>query len=124
MLQDLSSHWWLMLLRGIAAIAFGFLAWLWPGKTLLILLMFYAAYALVEGVSALTMGFTGRNGHRICWQMLLTGLAGIGAAIFTVIWPKLTALVLLFVIAAWAILRGIFEISAAIQLRKEIRGEW
>ncbi|RYD79575.1 MAG: HdeD family acid-resistance protein [Verrucomicrobiaceae bacterium] len=124
MLQDLAKNWWLMLLRGIAAIGFGIFAWTWPGVTLAVLLMFYAVYALVEGVSALFLGLSGKEGHHIWWQMILTGLLGIATAILTVLWPKLTAVLLLLFIASWAILHGIFEVAAAIRLRKEIEGEW
>jgi len=124
MLDEVANNWWLMFLRGLAAIAFGILAWTWPGMTLMVLLMFYAAYALVEGVSALFLGFAGKKNHKIWWQMIVIGLLGIASAVITFLWPKLTAVVLLLCIATWAILNGMFEISAAIRLRKEIRGEW
>lgn len=124
MLSDIANNWWLLLLRGLAAIAFGVLAWMWPGITLVVLLMFYAAYALVEGVAALFLGFSGREGHKIWWQMIVIGLLGIGAAVVTVLWPRLTAVILLLFIATWAILHGALEIAAAIRLRKEIHGEW
>ena len=124
MLDNITRYWWLMLLRGAAAIIFGFLAWSWPGLTLLVLLMFFAAYALIEGISALALGLSGREGHRVWWQMILVGLLGIAAAVITIFWPQLTAVVLLTAIGIWAILRGVFEIGAAVRLRRVIKGEW
>ena len=56
--------------------------------------------------------------------MLVEGLLGIGTGVLTLAWPSITALVLLYLIAAWAVMTGIFEIAAAIRLRREIRGEW
>ncbi len=124
MLNNLTKYWWLMLLRGLAAILFGFLAWTWPGLTVLALLMFFAAYALVEGVTAIAMGVSGREEGRTWWQMILVGLLGIAAAIVTIFWPQLTAVVLVTAIGIWAILRGVFEVGAAIRLRRVIEGEW
>ncbi|RYD77380.1 MAG: HdeD family acid-resistance protein [Verrucomicrobiaceae bacterium] len=124
MLNDIAKYWWLMLIRGVAAITFGVLAWIWPGMTWIILLTFYAVFCLVEGISALSLGLTGGKGNRIWWQMLLVGCLAIGAGIVTVFWPGLTSLVLVVVIASWAIVRGIVEIGAAFRLRHEVHGEW
>ena len=119
----LAQNWWLLLLRGIAAIAFGVLAFVWPGLTLLTLVLFYGAFALVDGVLAVIAAITGRTpGPR--WWLALVGIAGIVAGLLTFLWPGVTALVLLFFIAGWAIAIGIFEIVGAIRLRKEIDNEW
>jgi uncharacterized membrane protein HdeD (DUF308 family) len=124
LLYDLSKHWWLLLLRGIAAIVFGVLAFIWPGLTLLTLVILYGAFAIVDGVLALAAVF-GRTGPEVPrWWLVLTGILGIAAGLIALLWPGITALVLIVFIGAWAIARGAMEIVAAIQLRKEIEGEW
>src|ERR1043165_7837344 len=123
LLNALARYWWLFLVRGIVAIVFGVLAFMWPGLTLVTLVLFWGAFALVDGVLALAHAFMGGDiGHR--WWLALVGLAGIAAGILTFLWPGLTALVLLIFIATWAIVLGIFQIIGAIQLRKEIDNEW
>lgn len=115
---------WLFV-RGIAAILFGILAFVWPGLTLLALVLLYGAYALVDGVSALVLAVRGRRRRETSvWPMILVGIAGIAAGIITFLWPGITALALLVLVAAWSIVRGVFEIIAAVRLRKEIDGEW
>ena len=123
MVHALAKNWWLLLLRGIAAIIFGLLAFAWPGLTLLTLILFYGAFALVDGVLAIAAAITGGvPGSR--WWLAIVGLLGIAAGLLTFLTPGLTALVLLFFIAGWAIVTGVFEIIGAIKLRKEIDNEW
>jgi uncharacterized membrane protein HdeD (DUF308 family) len=123
MVHALAKNWWLLLLRGIAAIIFGLLAFAWPGLTLLTLILFYGAFALVDGVLAIVAAITGGvPGSR--WWLAIVGLLGIAAGLLTFLTPGLTALVLLFFIAGWAIVTGVFEIIGAIKLRKEIDNEW
>ena len=123
MLQTLSRYWWLILLRGIAAIVFGVLAFIWPGITLVTLVLFWGAFARVDGILALAHAIMGGNaGSR--WWLALIGIAGVAAGILTFMWPGLTALLLLTFIATWAIVLGIFQIIGAIRLRKEIDNEW
>lgn len=127
MLRALAENWWLLLLRGIAAIVFGILAFFWPGITLLTLVLLWGAYALVDGVLALWAAISGRvpsmtPGPR--WWLGIVGLAGIAAGIVTFAWPGMTTFILLMFIAAWAIVTGVMEIVGAVRLRKEIEGEW
>jgi uncharacterized membrane protein HdeD (DUF308 family) len=124
LLRTLGRGWWLVLLRGIAAIVFGVLAWAWPGATLITLVLFWGAYALVDGVAALWAGWQAKDAGKPMWQIVLVGLLGIAAGVFTFVSPGITAIALLFLIAAWAITTGIFQIAAAIRLRKEIANEW
>lgn len=119
----LGRNWWLILLRGIAAILFGVLSFAWPGATLVTLIAFFGAYALIDGVLALVAAFRGGTGISRGW-LIFTGLLGIAAAIGTVLYPGVTALALVLFIGSWSVVRGVFEIVGAIQLRKEIRGEW
>jgi uncharacterized membrane protein HdeD (DUF308 family) len=123
LVHSLARHWWLHILRGIAAIVFGILAFAWPGITLVTLVLFYGAYVLVDGVLALAAAVMGGN-PMPRWWLALVGIAGIVAGLLTFVYPGITALVLLIFIAAWAIVLGIFEIYGAIRLRKEIEGEW
>jgi uncharacterized membrane protein HdeD (DUF308 family) len=120
----LSRAWWLLLLRGLVAIAFGVLTWFQPGLSLAALVLLFGFYALFDGIlDAGTALFGGREQeHR--WTLFLGGLLGIGIGLLTLSSPGLTALALLFYIAIWAIARGLLEIAAAIQLRHEIQGEW
>lgn len=123
LVHQLAKNWWLLLLRGIAAIVFGVLAFVWPGITLLTLILFYGAYALVDGVLAIVSAVTG-GAPAPRWWLVVIGLFGIAAGILTFAWPGITALVLLFFIAGWAIAIGVFQIIGAIRLRKEIDNEW
>jgi uncharacterized membrane protein HdeD (DUF308 family) len=88
------------------------------------LVLVFGIYALVDGVLAIWTAIEGRKLSEHWWVLLLFGLAGIGAGILTFMEPGITAIVLLFYIAAWAIVRGVLEISAGIRLRKEIDNEW
>lgn len=123
LLHALAQNWWLLLLRGIAAIVFGVLAFIWPGLTLLTLVLLYGAFALVDGVFAIIAAIKG-GGPGPRWWLALVGLCGVIIGLLTFFWPGVTALVLLVFIAAWAIIIGVFEIVGAIRLRKEIDNEW
>jgi len=124
MLHALAQGWWLLLLRGIAAIVFGVLAFVWPGLTLVTLVLFYGAFALVDGVIALVAAFTGGAKPLPTWWLVVVGLLGIAAGIATFVMPGITAILLVLFMGVWALVHGIFEIIGAIQLRKEIDNEW
>jgi uncharacterized membrane protein HdeD (DUF308 family) len=124
LLQTLGRAWWLVLLRGIAAILFGILAIAWPGVTLVTLVLLWGAWALIDGVTALVAGWKARDGDKPMWQIVLVGLVGIAAGILTFVMPGVTAIALLIMIAVWAIVSGVLEIIAAFRLRKEISNEW
>lgn len=122
-LPVLAKYWWLLLLRGIAAIIFGILAFVWPGITLLTMVLFWGAFMLIDGVLALGHAIMGNDkGSR--WWLALVGVAGIAAGILTFALPGAALVVLLAFIAAWAIVLGVFQIIGAIRLRKEIDNEW
>jgi uncharacterized membrane protein HdeD (DUF308 family) len=89
-----------------------------------VLTLMWGAYAFVDGVFALVAAFRVRDGGRRMWSLLAVGVLGMAVGVLTFLWPALTALGLLLLIAAWAITTGIFEIVAAIRLRKEIDHEW
>src|SRR5262245_23445398 len=119
----ITLSWSALALRGILAILFGLLVFVWPGLTLFVLILFFGANALVDGVLALVAAVRGGASGARWWGVLIEGILGVAAGIITFLWPGLTALVLLYVIAAWAIVIRVFEIVAAIRLRKEIEGE-
>jgi uncharacterized membrane protein HdeD (DUF308 family) len=118
----LSRNWWTLALRGLAAVIFGILAYVWPDVTFTVLVLFFGAYALWDGIFSLIAAFRTQGERR--WPLLLEGLVGVAAGLFTFIWTEAATLALLFVIGTWAVVTGIFEIIAAIRLRKEIEGEW
>jgi len=122
-LHGLAKNWWAVLLRGLAAIVFGVLAFAWPGITIWSLIIVWGAYALVDGVFAIISAVSGGT-PAPRWWMAVVGVIGILAGIVAFANPGLTALTLLMLIAAWAIVSGIFEIVGAIRLRKEIDNEW
>jgi uncharacterized membrane protein HdeD (DUF308 family) len=119
---ELPRHWWVVGLRGLAAIVFGILALVWPGITLGVLILLFGAYAIVTGVLALYAAV--RSGGNNFWALLIEGIVGIIAGLIAFVWPGLTALALLLVIAVWAILTGALEVAAAVRLRKVIENEW
>ena len=120
----LARNWWSLVIRGIAAIIFGILTFVWPGITVTALVFLFAGYALVDGVVSLAGAVRAAEAHDRWGALLLEGIVGIAAAIATILWPGITALSLVFVIAAWAIITGVAEIAAAVRLRKHIHGEW
>lgn len=125
MIESLARNWWAVGIRGIAAIIFGVLAFIWPDITLIALALLFGAYALVDGVLSLVAAI--RGVPRVAqgrWLLALEGILGIAAGILAFIWPDITALVLLLLIGAWAIVTGVLEIIAAVRLRREIEGEW
>jgi uncharacterized membrane protein HdeD (DUF308 family) len=122
--ETLSKNWWAVLLRGLAAIAFGLATLFAPGISIAALIILFGAYALVDGLLAIISAVRRRGTHDRWGLLVLEGIVGVGAAVFTVLWPGLTVLSLLFIIAGWAIVTGVLEISSAIVLRKQITGEW
>ncbi|HZN45229.1 MAG TPA: HdeD family acid-resistance protein [Nitrospiraceae bacterium] len=124
LLDQLAKNWGWIALRGAAAVIFGVLAFAWPGVTLVVLALFFGAYAFLDGIFALIAAYKGREGRKAVWSLVLVGVLGLAAGVATFLWPEMTALALLMFIAVWALLIGIFQIAAAIRLRKEIENEW
>lgn len=119
----LSRNWWLVLLRGVLAILFGIFALSRPGLTLAMLVLFFGVYALVDGVFSVCAAIGGSRHREARWLLLLEGLIGIGLGFLTLQAPGVTAVALLFFIAAWALATGVLKIIAAIRLRREMSGE-
>jgi uncharacterized membrane protein HdeD (DUF308 family) len=124
MFTQLFRNWWLFAVRGVIAIVFGLLALIWPRSAMLAVVFLFGAFALLDGIFAVAVGIASHGYFERWWAVLLEGLTGIVIGILTFFWPNLTALVLLYFIAAWAVITGIFEIVAAIKFRHVIPGEW
>jgi uncharacterized membrane protein HdeD (DUF308 family) len=123
--RGLSQRWWVLLLRGLAAIAFGVAAFMWPGLTIVSLALVWGVYAFADGLTSLTLAVSLRDGGAAQrWWMAIVGVIGILAGVAAFLSPLAVAGVLLLFIAGWAIAVGALQIWGAIQLRKEISGEW
>ena len=124
LIETLKRHWWVPVLRGIAAVLFGIMAFVYPGLTVAVLVLLFGAWILVDGVFRVI----GAIGHRASdkeWGFdLIIGIMGIIIGFLTFHAPRITALALIIYIAAWALMIGATEIALGIKLRREIKGEW
>jgi uncharacterized membrane protein HdeD (DUF308 family) len=124
LIETLKRHWWVPVIRGIAAIVFGIIAFVYPGLTIATLVLFFGAWVLIDGIFRVV----GAIGHRSSdpdwgWHIVI-GIVGITVGLLTFHAPQVTALALIIYIAAWALMIGASEIAIAIKLRREIKGEW
>lgn len=119
----LARHWWVMALRGACAFLFGIIAVIRPFEALDVLVIFYGAYMLVDGLFALSAVIV--SGFHVAhfWALLIEGLCGVGIGVITFLWPQITLVVLVYLIGFWALLTGILEIVAAFRLRQHVAGE-
>jgi uncharacterized membrane protein HdeD (DUF308 family) len=124
MVHTLKLNWWLLALRGLVAVLFGVLAFMWPGATLITLVWLFGAFALVNGILSLVLAAKTPKGYPKVGSLIFGGLLGILAGLLAFVMPGITALGLLILIAAWAIVTGIMELVAAVRLRKIINNEW
>ena len=120
----LARNWWTVTLRGVFAIIFGLVTLFWPRITLTALVFLFAAFILGNGILLVILALKDRLNNAHGWLLLLEGAISIALGVLAFAWPTITALALLYLIAAWAVMTGIFEIIAAIGLRKEIENEW
>jgi uncharacterized membrane protein HdeD (DUF308 family) len=124
MIPLLAMNWWSLLIRGILAIVIGLVAVSFPGITLGALVILFGAYALLDGTMAIVGAVRASRSHERWGWLLFEGIAGIVAAAVTIGWPAITALTLVYLVGAWALVTGVLEIATAIQLRRHIPGEW
>jgi uncharacterized membrane protein HdeD (DUF308 family) len=122
--KTVGRYWWILALRGLVAIIFGILAFVLPKITLLTLVYLFGIYALMNGILALVHAFSAPKGYPRFGAMIFSGIISIAAGVIAFMWPGITALSLVLLIAAWAIVSGISEIAMAIRLRHFIRHEW
>lgn len=124
MLSLLARNWGLIALRGAAGLLFGLFTLFNPAISLAVLVLLFGAYSLVDGAFTSVAAVINRHDEPHWTSFLLSGVLGIVIGVITFLWPAVTALALLFLIAAWAVIMGLGEIFAAIRLRKVITGEW
>lgn len=122
--NTLSRNWWAVALRGVVAILFGIIALASPGIGLAFLVALFGAFALVDGIFSLVSGIRAAKQHERWGSLVLVGITGIAAGLIAWFAPGITAMTLLFLIAAWAVVTGVMEIVAAVKLRKVIHNEW
>jgi len=122
--QMYRRYWWMLLLRGVVAVLFGIAAIVWPGLTALVLVYLFGAFAFVDGIVAVVVSLQERAVVPRWWVLLIEGIVGILIGVLTFFSPIVTALVLLYLIATWAILTGILEIAAAFSMRRALALEW
>ena len=119
-----AHNWWMLLLRGALALVFGLLCMAYPGVTLTVMKIMFGAYALLDGTLALASSIYTAKGRPRWRSTLLEGTAGIFLGRLILIWTDITAFGLLYLIGVWAIITGIFEITAALRLRRHFTNEW
>ena len=124
MLDVLARNWWAFALRGVVAILLGIFAFVDPGATLVVVIIVFGAYALVDGVFSIVAAIRAARAHERWGQLLLVGICGIVVAAIVWFYPGLAALSLLYVIAAWALITGVFEIMGAFKMRELSSGWW
>lgn len=122
--KAITGKWWLVTLRGVLAVLFGVAAWVWPNITVFTLVLLFGSYAVIGGVASLAAARGQRRQGHSLWPSILQGVLGIGTGIVVMLWPGVSALALMYVIAGWAFVTGLFEVIGAIELRKTIEHEW
>jgi uncharacterized membrane protein HdeD (DUF308 family) len=123
MLFNAVFDWKSYLLRGIAALLFGIFTLIWPSLTVFILVIIFGIYVVIDGIFLLAGGFRSPKKYRHRWLVIIQGFLGIVIGVVAFIWPEITAVALLYIIAIWAVVTGIVEVIAGIGMRKEIQGE-
>jgi uncharacterized membrane protein HdeD (DUF308 family) len=122
-MDTIAHNWWVVTLHAIFGVLFGLMAIFMPGITLISLVYLFGIYAIVHGIVMLA-SLAEPNALVPRWVRVVQGIAGIGLGILTFVWPGITTLTLLLLIAVWSIIDGIMRIVAAIELRKVIEHEW
>jgi uncharacterized membrane protein HdeD (DUF308 family) len=127
MILFIQGSWRSIAFRGLVSVAFGIAALVWPGLTLLALVLLFGAFVFLDGLIHLVDAFRARgveaSGKDRLW-LVLQGVLSVGVGVITYVWPSITALALVIVIAAWALLTGALELVAAVRMRREITNEW
>lgn len=123
MIHALARNWWALVIRGIAAILFGIAAFVLPGATLLVLVILFGAYAMVDGIFAFVAAVRAAESHERWLSLIVEGVVGVTIGLVTIVYPAITALALVYLIAFWAIATGIVELWVAVELRRLVASE-
>ncbi|MEA2977348.1 MAG: hypothetical protein QOF19_2868 [Alphaproteobacteria bacterium] len=121
--RTLVRNWWLIALRGLLGVAFGVIALVFPGATILSLVLLFSAYMLVDGLFSLFAAGRAMVRHERWGMLLLQGLASIATAAIAFLWPSITVIAFVVLIAAWAIVSGCLMLAAASHLAQD-HGRW
>jgi len=116
MVAMLARNWWAIGIRGAVAILFGLVALFLPGATMLSLVLLFAAYIFVDGVFGIVSAVRAARAHERWSLLVLEGLVDIAVAAVAVLWPGITVVAFVFLVAFWAILTGVLELAAAFRL--------
>jgi len=122
--EAMIRNWWVVVLRGVVALVFGVLTIFNPGLTVAVLILMFGAYAVANGIFTIVQAVANRHGERHWVALVVSGVLSVALGLLTFFMPGVTGIVLLYLIAAWAIITGVTEIMTAIRLRKVITGEW
>ncbi|HTW36307.1 MAG TPA: HdeD family acid-resistance protein [Rhizomicrobium sp.] len=123
MFATLAKNWWAFAIRGVLGVLFGLIAFVWPGVTMLSLVIVFAAYAIVDGVFAIIAAVRAAEQHQRWTLFLLEGVIGIVVGVLAFLWPALTVVVFVTLIAFWALLTGGLMLAAAFRLHPD-HGRW
>src|SRR5438477_4910731 len=124
LIETVKRHWWVPVIRGIAAIIFGIIAFTHPVMAAATLVLFFGAWVLIDGIFRVVGAIGHRASDKEWGSDLIIGILGIIIGLLTFHAPGVTALALVIYIAAWALMTGATEIALAIKMRREIKGEW
>ncbi|MBV8748946.1 MAG: HdeD family acid-resistance protein [Candidatus Eremiobacteraeota bacterium] len=124
MLARLTAHWWLLLIRGILALALGIVMPLYPGQAIVAVALVFGAYALVDGIVAIAAAVRMNHADHNWGWLLVSGILGVIVGLITFFYPGITILWLALLFGAWAVVTGVLEIATAVRLRAVIQNEW
>ena len=124
MVKNLAKMWWLLALRGVFAILFGIVILAWPALTIEVLVIIYGVFALVGGILSMIIGLFNIGKNSNWWVMFLEGVLGFVVGGIVLKWPAMSLLLLIIIIAFWAIISGIAQIITAFFVRQQIKNEW
>jgi uncharacterized membrane protein HdeD (DUF308 family) len=118
MFDILMRNWWALALRAAAAIVFGIFAILWPGVTLEVLVLFFAAYMLVDGIFAIVAGMRAAPRDERWWLLIAEGALDLVVGVVAFIWPSIALLAFIYLVAFWAILSGVALLATGLRLHR------
>lgn len=118
MVSGLLENWWMTAVRGFVAVAFGFTLLAWPDANARVLALAFGLFAVANGLALVAVSLGGRRTLRQWWVVLVEGVAGLAVGVVALTWPGVGGLSLLALLAAWAVVTGVFEIEAGVRLRR------